>query len=641
VLLEVVARARKRGLTPVVATAFPSWRRIPGAASAGLICAALGVPFDTRGRTLRAALEALRLPPTLAEAVLVAAGVTQLPWAFTAGQQAHAVRAVLRWAAGDKPALVVLDAMEHLDDASLELFTELAAHPLPRELLLGFSTPQLTSERLGGCAVADLSTLGAQDVARLVSGVLGAPPGPRLAALLEERALGAPGNLLEWLGLLEDRGSLRADGGAVELEDDPPRLDAAGLLGARVRVLPAEVGRVLEAAACQGETFDAVAITAAWPRVSQAALQQAVATRLLTPLAGRRWSFASARVLEAVLASPSPEREPMHARLAQGLVAQGKANPASVDPVQAGAHFLASGDGASAAALFQHAAEVALSRRALRDLIAAQRGLAQALAATRKPELAPRRLEWLARAAGTALALQDAALARALVDEAAKDSGAADCHELALSQARVMRSEARRSRAAEALARAEALAAGTPLKALVDVERGEAREQEGDLVGAMVAYEAALVGAEAAQALARWHGEVDLAARLEARLGALSLQRKDSTAARRLFESSARRWRASNVPAAEARALANLGTTAALAKDHAFAAKCFMGAAEAASRSGDLLFQARCLLQQAKALKKTEGHAAVLKTAVTEALRLAEAVGWEMGKLEAQGLLAG
>jgi tetratricopeptide (TPR) repeat protein len=313
--------------------------------------------------------------------------------------------------------------------------------------------------------------------------------------------------------------------------------------------------------------------------------------------------------------------------------------------MEAGRHFLAAHDGPSGAALFQHAAEVALARRALRDVVTALQGLAASLGASGQGEQVPRRLECLARAAGTALALQLGPLARALVDEGTRLASAAsvESDELALSLARVMRSEARRSRAAEALARAEALAARSPLKALVDVERGEAREQEGDLVGAMLAYEAALVGAEAALSLARWHGEIDLVARLEARLGALSLQRKDFPGARRLFESSARRWRTSAVAAAEARALSNLGTTGALGKDHAFAAKCFVGAAEAASRAGDLLFQARCLLQHAKALKKVEGATpsplAALKASATEAQRLATALGWELGRVEASGLL--
>jgi eukaryotic-like serine/threonine-protein kinase len=646
-LLEAVARARKRNLVPVVASAFPAWRRVPGSAAAGLICAALGVAFEARARALAPALDALKLAPPLAEAALVAAGVTQLPWAFSAGQLAHAVRTVLRATAGDRPVVVLLDGLEHLDDPSVELFAELASHPVARELLLGFTTAIHSSERLGAGAVTDLPALAAPELGRLVAGALGATPGPRLAALLAERAQGAPGPALDWLGLLEDRGSLKVSGAGVELDDDPPQVDAAGLTAARLQVLPVEVQRALEAAACQGETFGAAALGVAWPRLTPAVLQQAVSTRLLTALPAARFTFVGSRAQQAVRGSPSPEREAMHARLAQGLVAQGKANPASVDPLEAGQHFLLAGDGASAAALFQHAAEAALSRRGLRDVVTALQGLSAALGAIGQAELAPRRLEWLARAAGTALALQEGGVARALVDEGARVAASPplESPELALALARVARSEARRTRAAEFLARAEALAGASPLRSLVDVERGEAKEQEGDLVGAMVAYEAALVGAEAAALLARWHGEVDLVARLEARLGALSLQRKDPAAARRLFESSARRWRSSGVPAAEARALSNLGTTAALGKDHPFAAKCFLGAAEAASRAGDLLFQARCLVQHAKTLKKLEGTVPsplpAVRAAASEALKLATAVGWEMGRVEASALLAG
>jgi hypothetical protein len=139
--------------------------------------------------------------------------------------------------------------------------------------------------------------------------------------------------------------------------------------------------------------------------------------------------------------------------------------------------------------------------------------------------------------------------------------------------------------------------------------------------------------------LAQWNGEVELVARIEARLAALSLHQKDLSTARRLFESSADHWRDAHSAAGEARALSNLATSAALMKDLSFAAKCYREAGEAASRSGDFLFQARCLLQEAKAIKKLDPASATAKAAATEARRLAVALGWEQGRQEAGPLI--
>jgi tetratricopeptide (TPR) repeat protein len=292
-------------------------------------------------------------------------------------------------------------------------------------------------------------------------------------------------------------------------------------------------------------------------------------------------------------------------------------------------------------ALLQHAAEAALARRAPREAAVGLKGFADALKLAGAGAV-PRRVEALARAAALRLSAQDAAGARADLDEALAlaEQASLDSPELWLVQARVLRSEARRARAAESLGKAEA--AGVPaLAALVAVERAESLEQEGDLVNAMVAFESALVSAEAAGGLARWHGEVDLVARAEARLAALSLQQKDLPTARRLFESSAGRWRAANYPAGEARALSNLGATCAVAKDLSAAMKCFTSAAEAAAGSGDFLFQARALLQLAKAQKKHEPAGTGAKASATDARRLAVALGWEQGRLEATALIEG
>ncbi|MEW5739005.1 MAG: tetratricopeptide repeat protein [Myxococcota bacterium] len=271
----------------------------------------------------------------------------------------------------------------------------------------------------------------------------------------------------------------------------------------------------------------------------------------------------------------------------------------------------------------------------------ALRGLAQALALLpTSPESLRARVDALARAAGMALSAQDAATARAVVDDAVALERAlpAPSPELALSLARVHRSEARRARASEALARATQLAKGTAVMALVEAEHAESREQEGDLDGAASAFETALSWAEQAKELARWHGEVDLPARLLARLAAVKLQKRDVETARRLLDQSLTRWRATGWAPGEARVLANQGTALAAAKQYEPAARAFEAAAAAAARSGDLLFRARALLQQAKALKRHDASSAQARAVAAEARKLSAAIGWDQGRTEAASL---
>src|SRR6185436_6065942 len=136
------------------------------------------------------------------------------------------------------------------------------------------------------------------------------------------------------------------------------------------------------------------------------------------------------------------------------------------------------------------------------------------------PEVARARVDTLARATANAVACGEPLLARALVDDAL--AFATEKHvesaELSLSVARVLRSEARRARAAEALEVALERARDSSLVQLVWAERGEALEAEGDLAGAAAAFKQALTNADAAQDIARWHGEIDFRARIETRL---------------------------------------------------------------------------------------------------------------------------
>jgi serine/threonine protein kinase/tetratricopeptide (TPR) repeat protein len=628
--LELASRAREHGHLVVSATATPAWRHGPGALVEALACSAAGVPRDARRRLLPPALAALGLSASLCEAVLIAAGVVQLPWAFTVGQAVHALRELLRAAAGGRRVVLLIDGLEHVDQQGLEAFATLVRHPVEGELTIAFTSPALANTHLEGASVSDLPALSRAELGALALGVLGVSPGERLLNALEERAHGLPGHARAWLELLVARGALREG----ELADDLPDLDAAGAARAWLSLQPVATQRAFEAAAAQGEVFDLADVPRALPGVPRDALD-ALASRALS-LGAERWMLRRSGDTAATSALRSAEGPVLHRRLALTLVERGKAAPRSVDPLVVGRHFLASGDLSQACALLEHAAEAALRRRAPAEAADALRGLAAALRAS--AGASARRLDCLVRAAALRLAARDPAAARAYLDEAlALAEPGPGTAELWLVHARSLRVEGRRSKAESALARAEP----TPewLRALVAVERGETLEGEGDAVGAMVAFEAALAASAAGATAARWHGEFDLRARVEARLAALSLQLNDVPRARRLFQSSAALWGSAGQAAGEARALSSLGAAGMAAKDPAAAAISFAAAAEAAGRSGDLLLQARALLQLARVQARAGAQPEAAASART-AQQLAQWVGWGQGAEEARALSA-
>jgi hypothetical protein len=638
-IAELANRARPRGTLVGVGRSPLSLRGVPFGAIIEVMCAMTGVAPEARQQHLKPALEKLGLPDSTLTAALVIAGVVQLPHPFTAGQAAHALRAVLKAGAAGRPVVLLFDGMESYDGPSLETVRELLTRAAPKELTIGFVDPEVPLERLGSVPSVDVAPLTRADVAQWLSGALAAPPSAALTEKVFSGSAGVPGRMVDLTWWLHDRGLLRQQGGQTVVIGDVPGFDADGLMRARLSVMPLEVVRLLEAAALCGDTFDGPTVSVALPKVTPLSLQQAVQGRLLRSLPNRRWAFASTRLQQLVLEASSPERPLMHQRLAAQLVELARAAPASVDPVKLGQHLNAARDGVRAAALWRHAAETALAGRALRDAIAAVRGWVDALGQTTPvtAELTRARVDALARAAGMALSLQDAALARTLVDEAAALQQGQDLGspELALSLARVHRSEARKARAAEALALAEHRAGKTAFIALVEAEKAEAREQENDLPGALLAWETSLSLAPAAEELARWHGEVNLTARVEARLAGVKLLRKEVASARALLESSLARWRATNWPSAEARVLANLGTVCVHGGQLAEAAQHFDHAALAAAASGDLLFQAKMLLQQAKVAKK-QGQQAPAKQLAAKARALSVDVGWDEGRVQAE-----
>jgi hypothetical protein len=254
-----------------------------------------------------------------------------------------------------------------------------------------------------------------------------------------------------------------------------------------------------------------------------------------------------------------------------------------------------------------------------------------------------KRVDVLARAVSCCLNASDPAGARALMDEAlaVAQPTQLETAELLFALCRMSRHEGKRDHARDVLERAEFLGGGTALEALLYAERGEMAEQNGDAAKAHEAISAGLAAAEAGKELSRLHGEVELGARLEGRLGAMAITAKDARSARHHFDASAHRWRSVQAWQAQARAISNLASACALDNDFGNASKWFGMAAESGTKSGDFLFQARALVGQAKVMKKLSVPAQELKAVASEAWKIASAVGWAQGRADAEAIVKG
>jgi tetratricopeptide (TPR) repeat protein len=451
--------------------------------------------------------------------------------------------------------------------------------------------------------------------------------------------------VLDWLHLLGDRGLLRKRGGTWALTGEPPPLDANELAHERLQALGAHARRIFEAACIGGDAIDSAAIAALVPDAPQSAYQRVVNSRLLRAVGGKRWSVASDRYLAAALGEPSVSLPLMHQRFAALLVERARTAGEQPDASHVAEHLTRAGDGLKAMPIWRRAAEQALTRRAPRDALAAFKGWADALALMpggdgKNPEVVRARLDALSRAAGNALTGDDAVLARTLVDDGLALARTAKLitAELQLMVARVLRSEARRARSAEALQQSEKLARGTPIHALCWFELGEVKEAEGDAQGAISAYNNALAMGETAAELARWYGEIDFRAAIEVRLAGLA-RAMDPPSAKKLYASALNRLRTVNAPFQEARVLGLLGELSFDRGEYPEAIRALEESAAAAARSGDLLFQARQLVALSRALARAEQNEMAWKRAEA-GRRLAMSVGWVEGRRDAEQVLA-
>ena len=644
----LVSLARKQKALAQSATGLPEGF----GALIELLCAAVGVHPAERLTKLAAALEPLPLVDSARQSALDLAGVKPLPVTMTSGQAAHALRGVLRAVAVERPMVLVFDGLHGMDQGSVDAFLVMASRPASRELVVGLTAPSVYDAKLAGLQTVAVPPLSQAGVQRLLSVALGSVAGPGLTKYVHEQSGGLPAIALRLLAWLDDGGLLVDGEGAVDLCEPGLGAPPGGPVRAALDVMPSDQRQVLQAAAVLGGRFDEVVLRAVLPIATPqllAPLQVAgwLTTELLEPskstrLDARYGRFTSHATRAAVPALSPAETQAIHLVAADALIARGTVDAASVDHFQLAGHLTAAGDGVRAAPLWKHALDLAIGRRDPRSASRAWAGLSSAVGLMPASEAQVRtQVDALARSAAQSLVVEDTGRARALLNAAGPMAGAlpTPSPEYLLLEARVMRLEGRRVKAVEVLAAAEQAAGAGRVLSLVLAERGEARELEGDLEGASQALEQARRLAPEGAELAKWHGEVDLAARLEARLATITFARRDVGKALGLLESSLSKWRAAGWPFAEARVLATIGTVLAYQQRFPEAATAYQAACAAGSRCGDLRFQARALLQQAKAIRKQQGDSASMKSVALEARKLALVLGWEEGRLDASALL--
>jgi tetratricopeptide (TPR) repeat protein len=632
--------AIKKGALAVMASGHDA----PWGALVELMCGALGFEPQDAPRKLVAALKPLPIVDAARNAALALAGLNPMPTSFTPGQAAHAVRVVVRAAAVDKPVVLVADGLHSFDRLSREAFFAMVSRPASRELLLGFGTPQCIEAQQAGTQVHAIAPFGQAELQRLLTITLSSVASARLTQWVSLHSEGVPAVALDLLTWLDERGMLFHDAqGAVELAE-PEVKPPADLAPAVLDAVPQATRQALVAAALLGERFDVSVLKDVVPAADEFFLLGLVSNGFLVAEPNRRPRLRSHELRHRLASGRGTEADALRRRCAEALIARGRVDAAAVDPVHLARLLGDAHEGARAAPLWKHALDSATARRDFRGARQAWVGLSRALASVPQADLQDRvRVEALSRAAALSVLLDELGEARALLNEAAPlvPKVMPPSAEHLLIEARVLRLEGRRVKAAELLATAEAVAQGSPVHVLILAERGEAREVEGDLDGSMAAFELALSGAAQVADFSRWHGEVELHARLEARLATICFARRDAARAKSLLESSLARWRKANWPWAEARVLSTLGTVLIFLQQFGPAAQAYEAAGQTAARGGDLLFQARALIQQAKAIRKVQGQSAAMRNVALEARKICLALGWEQGRADASALVEG
>ena len=276
-----------------------------------------GAAYDVLARALRPAVrdKAGPVPPVLAQ-IFPERG--EPPAAPDPAALAAGVCSVLASLAGGRPLALFLDDLQWADQATLGLLPALAeatcdipvtlvgcyrSDELPRDHRLRAVRAQLRRSRQ--LTEIDLGPLGDEDVVVMLTHLLGAKPGPALAAAVASRADGIP-FAVEELAL-----ALRDGGGAAVVPDG---VREAVLL--RTARLSGEERTLLETAAVAGQEFDidsvlAVCGLAAWPDGFTGA-------GLLTEVRDGRAAFRHSLTHEAAYADiPWSRRRGLHRELAR------------------------------------------------------------------------------------------------------------------------------------------------------------------------------------------------------------------------------------------------------------------------------------------------------------------------------------
>jgi DNA-binding SARP family transcriptional activator len=329
-----------------------------------------------------------------------------------AGRLVEAIRAALS-AAGSRPAYLIVDDLEAIDEPSAALLHVLAREARALRLVL-VATCREDGVRAGTPVQALLAHLDCERLARgvrvqrlelaatldLAGDVLGAPAGDALGVQLYRLSDGNPFHAAElartWL----------------ELRWLPTGGGPAAAVRERAAQLPPRFRALLDAAAAAGPRFDADLVrlsTGLSGHDAVAALDACLGAGLVAT-DGPGYRFPHALVREAVHAAIPPDRRAgLHRALAGGVAAR---SPAAAEALAR--HLLEAGDAAAARPHLLAAARRATARGALAEALG---WYAEALDAAPPPA---ERAELLAGAAAVELTLGDVAAAIDALEEAAR-----------------------------------------------------------------------------------------------------------------------------------------------------------------------------------------------------------------------------
>ncbi len=318
---------------------------------------------------------------------------------------------VIAAAAARRPGLVVIDDAHQADTSSLRLLAELAPalRAMPAAVLVtARDGDQDWRGRLdergallrSGLVIA-LPPLGEDDVAGLVAGVAGTPPGPALVAIIAERSGGNP--LLATELARQLAGPEASPGEARTVVPGSVRV----ITRARLAGLPEPTRSVLGSAAVLGASFrrDVLAQLTGLP---VAALADALAAgrdaRLLEPAGPGEDRFRHDLVRDAIYdATPEADREERHARAGR-VLAELAGRGRDADDAEVAYHLVRAGPAAAgpAAEYARRAGDQAMAALAFEDAARWYEHGAERLAASRASD---------AERAAAALSLGSARLA--------------------------------------------------------------------------------------------------------------------------------------------------------------------------------------------------------------------------------------